>query len=186
MANFNERNNPLFTRVCGFLGNGWRIDHRRADESQRIFLFTPALSNYGITVRREKDRLILTGSPVRSQSYNHYSRCTVALTRDPRGIAQDIKKKILPDAQAWIDKAAADLAGRHVLKDERRILLNLLTRLIDTRDYDNYRGVLCEINAHGMSGNVLEGHRGAYNLNISGISKDQLIKLAGFISTLER
>ncbi|KFW97554.1 hypothetical protein [Pectobacterium carotovorum] len=183
---FYESMMPVFKRVCAFLGNGWRVDQRRDDDSYRIHLFTPALPNYGITVRHEKDRLILTGSPLRHQSYNDYSCCTVAPTRDPCGIARDIKKKILADAQKLCDKAAADLAGSYAMKEERKILLNLLTRLIETRDYDNYHGVLCEIRAHSIRGDVLEGYGDTYNLKLSGLSKDQLIKLAGFISTLER
>lgn len=186
MTTFYETFMPVFKRVCGFLGDGWRVDQRRADERYRIFLFTPALANYGITVRQEKDRLILTGGAVRSRSHNDYSCCTVALKREPRGIAQDIRKKVLAYAQQQIATAAADLAGISARNEEQRILLHLLASLLEARDHQNYHGILCEINAHGVRGDVSEGYRGDYNLNLIRLSKDQLIKLAGFISTLER
>lgn len=186
MTTFNETFIPVFKRVCSALGDGWRFDQRRADELYRIFLFTPALPNYSIVVLQEKDRLILTGSPKRSRSYNDYSRCTVALTREPRAIAQDIRKKILAYAPQQIDKAAADLAGRMEQKEDRQILLNLLSRLIETRDLQNRNGILCELKAQCIRGYVSERYQGSYNLELSGLGKDQLIKLAGFISMLER
>lgn len=184
--NFNEKYQPLFHRVCIFLGNGWRIDKRGSADSYRINLMNPVLKNYSITVRQEKDRLILVGGCRRSNRFSEYSKCTVSPSREPWGIAEDIKRKILIDADKQIANVAADFAEVKRLKDEERIVVNLISRLVSTQPYEGYYGIMCSFRTQGMSGDVAEWHNGTYRVKLHDLSKDQLIKLVGFMSTLER
>ena len=102
------------------------------------------------------------------------------------GIAEDIKRKILVDAEQQIATAAADMAGINQQHEEKRQVIGLLSRLVETRNYEGYYGIMCSIRAQGLSGEVAEGYGNTYKLKLDALSKDQLIKIVGFISTLER
>ena len=183
---FLVRYEAVFNRVCAFLGDGWRIDRRRED-SYRIYLVNPEYRNYSISARLEKDRIHLLGSVQRSRRSNSYASCTVSPMREAWGIAQDIKRKILLNARENIADHEADRAEEQRIQDERRILVNLLSRLVGVQQYSGYYGGLCHISTvAGLSGKVDEIYGKAYRFEIDGLSKDQLIKLAGFLSTLER
>jgi hypothetical protein len=186
MTSFNEQYTPIFNRVCAFLGNGWRIDKRIPADAYRISLMNPAFKNYSIGVRMDKGRIILVGGVRRGHRSNEHSRCTVAPTRDPWGIAEDIKRKILIDAAQQIATADADQAGMARQREEKRLVIGLLSRLVETRNYDGYYGVLCSIRMQGMTGDVSEGYGDTYKLKLDALSKDQLIRVVGFLSTLER
>ncbi|WP_051225651.1 hypothetical protein [Photorhabdus temperata] len=186
MNQFNEKYEPIFNRVCAFLGKGWRIDKRDKPDFYRIRLMNPALKNYSISVRLEKDRLILTGGVIRSNRYCQYSTCSVSPSRWPWGIAEDIKKKILVDADKQIAFAAADQVEVNRLRKEKCQVIHLLSRLVDTSDYNGCCGVMCSIKVQGISGDVAEGYGETYKLKLHDLSKDQLIKIVGFLSNLER
>lgn len=186
MTSFNEQYTPVFNRVCAFLGNGWRVDKRIPADAYRISLMNPAFKNYSIGVRMEKGRIILVGGVRRGHRTNEHSKCTVAPARDPWGIAEDIKRKILVDAEQQIATAAADMAGINQQHEEKRQVIGLLSRLVETRNYEGYYGIMCSIRAQGLSGEVAEGYGNTYKLKLDALSKDQLIKIVGFISTLER
>lgn len=178
----------VFNRVCTFLGDGWKID-RRTEDAYRINLVNPAFRHYSILARLEKDRIHLTGG-VRSRSARSsggYSACTVSPMRDPWGIAQDIRRKILHDAEKQIAYFEADRAGAQKVQDDRRILINLVGQLVEVQNYGGYYDVLCHIKTPGgISGDVCEMYGKAYQLKLGDLSKDQLIKVIGFLSTLER
>lgn len=65
--------------------------------------------------------------------------------REPWGIAQDIRRKILPDAEKQIAYFEADRAGAQKIKDERQILINLVGQLVEVQNYGGYYDVLCHI-----------------------------------------
>lgn len=185
---FFSRYEAVFNRVCTFLGDGWKID-RRTEDAYRINLVNPAFRHYSIFARIEKDRIHLTGG-VRSRSARSsggYSACTVSPMRDPWGIAQDIRRKILPDAEKQIAYFEADRAGAQKIQDDRRILINLVGQLVEVQNYGGYYDVLCHIKTPGgISGDVCEMYGKAYRLKLGDLSKDQLIKVIGFLSTLGR
>ncbi|WP_233981880.1 hypothetical protein [Pectobacterium versatile] len=186
MKNFIETYLPVFLRVCFFLGSDWRVDQRKLDDHYRIHLFTPKLNNYGITVRSEKNRIVIIGGVNRSISNISCSRCTVSLTRTPQEIAREIKKRILPEAETQISKADKDLTEAKVQVEEKNGLIHLLSQFIDTKDYSKLYAIFCEIRAHGVSGDISGGWSNTYNLDLKNLSKDQLLKIAGFLSTLDR
>ncbi|MFC7506452.1 hypothetical protein ACFQUX_02425 [Pantoea stewartii] len=105
----------------------------------------------------------------------------------PWGIAQDIRRKILPDAEKQIAYFEADRAGAQKIQDDRRILINLVGQLVEVQNYGGYYDVLCHIKTPGgISGDVCEMYGKAYRLKLDDLSKDQLIKVIGFLSTLGR
>ncbi len=105
----------------------------------------------------------------------------------PLGIAQDIRRKILPDAEKQIAYFEADRAGAQKIQDDRRILINLVGQLVEVQNYGGYYDVLCHIKTPGgISGDVCEMYGKAYRLKLDDLSKDQLIKVIGFLSTLGR
>lgn len=183
---FFSRYEVVFNRVCAFLGDGWRIDRCRED-CYRIYLVNPAYRNYSISASLKKDRISLFGSVPKARRGNSYDSCTVSPLRDAAGIAQDIKRKILVNARKHIDHFDADLSGEKQRREERQIVTNLLSRLVDVQKYTGYYGGLCHIKtAQGNGGKVDEICSGNYRLEVCDLSTDQLIKLVGFLSTLER
>lgn len=183
---FFERYEAVFNRVCAFLGEGWRID-RRTEDSYRIYLINPALRNYVVSARLEKHKIHLFGFVQKSRRSNSYGACMVSPMRAPWGIAEDIKNKILVNAQENIAHFEAERAGELAIQEERRLIVHLLSRILDANKYTGYYGGLCYIGTDaGLSGKVDEVYSGAYRLTIGDLDKTQLIKLAGFLSTLER
>lgn len=182
---FNERYTAVFERVCVFLGNGWRID-RRIEDGYRLTLINPDYRHYSITARLEKGRIILSGSVNKYRHSNSYSRCTVSPTRGAAEIAGDIRRKVLQNARHQIAIFEADCAGEQQQREDRRNLMHMLGRLTDVYEYDRSTNVLCSITtSHGIKGDVTDRY-GGYQLNLSQLSKDQLIKVVALISTLER
>lgn len=185
-SNFFARYETLFNRVCVFLGGGWRID-RRTEDTYRIYLINPAYRNYSISARLEKDRIHLFGGVQASRRGNSYASCTVSPARAAWGIAKDIQSKILVNAREHIAHFEADRAGEQALQDERRLLVHLLSRLTDVEQYTGYYGGLCYFGtAHGLRGKIDEVCSGSYRLTIGDLDKTQIIKLVGFLTTLER
>lgn len=181
---FRERYQSVFIRVCAFLGEGWRIDKRNED-SHRIYLINPAYRNYTIVARLEKNRVYLLGSVKACKRSNTYSKCTVSPEREPWAIAKEIEKRILIDAEKQIATYQADEAGEQQLKEERRILIHLLSQIAHTSPYTGYYGGLCSIEtASGVSAEVKDIYGKEYKVTASHLTKDQLIKLIGFLSTL--
>lgn len=183
---FKEKYESVFARVCVFLGSGWRIDRRESDDNYRITLMNPALKNYTITARMEKDRIHLVGGVRRSRRVISCSSCSVAVSRLPHDIAREIKRKILVDAEKQIAECELDIATEARTKEEREQVINLVSRLVETRSYNGYYGVMCCFKSQGITGDVAEGYQNTYKLKLHDLSKDQLIKVVGFLSTLER
>lgn len=185
-STFRERYEAIFNRVCVFLGNGWRIDLRTKD-SYRIYLVNPSYKNYSISARLEKHRIHLLGSVRGCKRTNTWSACTVSPTREPWGIAADIKKRILIDAVNQIAIFEADRAGEQSLREDRDILIGLISRQVETWTHRGYYSGLFSLKTnYGVSGDVEERYGDAYALKLAGLSKTQLIKITGFLSTLER
>ncbi|EOY9774686.1 TPA: hypothetical protein ACV5BL_004420 [Enterobacter hormaechei subsp. steigerwaltii] len=181
---FFTRYETTFMRVCALLGDGWRID-RRTEDCYRIRLINPDYRHYAIIARMEKDRIFLIGSVSGSQRGNSYDSCTVSPVRAITGIADDIKRKILINARKHIEHFETDRAGAKAQRDEKQIMVHLLSNLLDVQQYTGYYGGLCHIkSASGLSGKIDDELSAGYRLAIGGLDKTQLIKLAGFISTL--
>ena len=182
---FSECYSAVFERVCVFLGNGWRID-RRTEDKYRLILINPDYRHYSISARLENGRIILLGSVNQCRRSNTYSRCTVSPHRGAPEIARDIERKLLSDARSQIAIFEADSAGAANQREDRRNLLHLLGRLTSVYEYDRGTNVLCSITTkYGIKGDVTDRY-GGYQLNLNQLSKDQLIKVVGILSTLER
>lgn len=182
---FSERYSAVFERVCVFLGNGWRID-RRIEDKYRIILINPDYRPFSISARLENGRIILLGSVKQCYRSNTYSRCTVSPHRSAPGIARDIEDKLLSDARNQIAIFKADSAGAANQREERRNLLHLLGLLTSVYQYDRGTNLLCTITTQdGIKGDVTD-RNGSYQLNLNQLSTDQLIKVVGLLSSLER
>jgi len=182
---FRARYETIFSRVCAILGDNWRID-RRLQEQHRISLINPGYRNYSISARLEKDRIHLVGGVRNFHRSNTYSSCTVSPRREAWAIAQDIKRKILVDAATQIATFEADRSGAARLEEDNRILVNLLKKMASVTEYHNIYDVLCRVRtAQGICGDVKLPLSNGYRLNLDGLSKDQLIKVIGFLSTLD-
>lgn len=184
--NFFSEYEAVFNRVCIILGDGWKID-RRVQDDYRIYIINPDYRNYSITARIENNKIKLLGCVHLTRRGNHFSSCSVSLFRDPFGIAGDIKRKILCNAREQILFYESDRKGERLLQEERENTINLLSRLVEARKYEGYYGGLCHIKTnYGLTGKVDDMKGAIYSLELDDLNKDQLIKVIGFISTLER
>lgn len=173
---------PLFERVCGFLGSGWRINKLHQNEESQIKLMNPTLKNYSIVCRREKDRIMIYGSV----DYYHYrygklAKCSVSLTRNASAIAEDIKRKILITAVDEISKASEYHQKEQEKKEQKRILIGMLAQQVKLESC--YNAIMGIVASSGIRGRVKEGYDG-YNLKLYKLNTEQLIKIVGFVSTL--
>lgn len=183
---FSTRYFDFFTRVCAFLGDGWRLDRRDLHYGYRILMINPAYQNYSISAKMEKNRIHLFGNVQKYSGCGEYSSCSVSPSRQPWEIAEDIKRKILIDAKRQIALYEEERTKRQQQKDDREILIHALSRLVKAERYSFYDGYrLCSVEAsNGIYGSVREGNSG-FALEVTKLSADQLIKVIGFISTLQ-
>ena len=182
---FSTRYIDLFTRVCAFLGEGWRLDRREPQYGHQILMMNPAFKHYAISARLEKNRIHLFGNVQKYSGCGEWSSCTVSPNRQPWEIAEDIRRKILVDAKRQIALYEKERAERQQKKDDRAILIHALSQLVKAERYSFYDGHrLCSVEAsNGIYGSVREGNSG-FTLEVTKLSTDQLIKLVGFVSTL--
>lgn len=174
---------PMFAKVCSCLGDGWRIDTLDQDYDHRIKLTASNYKKYSICARLEKGRIIITGSiDYHYYPYANSSSCTVAIDRNPRAVANDIKRKILPGALDMISAAVNHHYNERQEADHRQIVLSMLRHQVTLTNH--YQALTGFNNDNGVMGVIKEvAHE--YQVNIDRLSTDQLIKLMGFVSTLK-
>lgn len=177
---FSERYTSVFQSVCRILGNGWKVNMTNKYD-HRIVLFTPNLKKFTISIRIEKERLIIVGS-VDSRVWRSPSHlCTVSAKRDPAGIARDIKTKILPTAVLEVEEASLYENERDDVREHKKIVLNMLSKLVELTPHNNsLTGIKTE---HGLRGVITE-HGDGYRLQCSCLSTEQLIKMIGFMTSV--
>ncbi|MFL3617377.1 hypothetical protein VKQ53_27175 [Escherichia coli] len=180
MSSFFERYQPVFEVVARLLGNGWRVN--LLDDCQyRIKLTTPALKRYAITVREDKDRLVIHGFVESRQWHGYGARCTVSLSRGATGIAEDIRRKILTTAQEDVTKAQEAEQKQRDGQEQEKIIKGMLAQLVTLNNWHNaLTGFKAE---NGLDGKITD-HFNGYGLFVQGLSVEQLIKLTGAIKQL--
>lgn len=179
---FFEKYRPVFEVVARLLGNGWGIN-LLSDCHYQIKLTSPAYKNFNIIIRQDGQRLNIWGGVSSRYWRGTGVRCTVALNRKPDAIAAEITRKILPVAPEEIEKAQAAEKGHREEVEKIQILKGMLARLVHLENwYNTLTGF--KVN-NGLSGSVKE-KGGSYQLKIEGLNTDQLIKLVGIVSQLEK
>ena len=180
MQNFFEKWQPVFEVVTRLLGNGWRIN-MLDDCPYRIKLTTPELKRYAITVREEKGRLVIHGFVESRQWHGYGARCTVSPSRNATGIAEDIRRKILIQAQEDVTKAQEAEQKQRDAQEQEKIIKGMLAQLVTLNHWHNaLTGFKAE---NGLDGKITD-HFNGYGLFVQGLSVDQLIKLTGAIKQL--
>lgn len=178
---FYERYVSLFVRVCACLGEGWRIDTRVNE--YYIHLINPNFRNYYAFIREEKGRLIIRGGVKNAYgSFGFKHACSVSPTRNSAAIAGDIKRKVLCEAAEIVAEAQAYQVQKEARKHSEEIVRDALGRLV--RVSKGYQSGEWQIETEKkISGRVHERYRG-YDLALSGLTADDLIKIAGYLSQL--
>lgn len=168
--------------ICGLLGDEWRVNKIKSWDLC-IVLTSPKYKDYSIYFRREKGRLNISGS-IYSRLF-HYScnYCTVSEKRNPKHIANDIKRKILINIDEEIKKHIENLDSYNNKLEQDKILKGLISRFGKLRNhYNAFTGF--ELN-NCVKGEVNRRYRGNHQLIIDDINIDKLIKIIGFVSTLD-
>ncbi|UCQ29618.1 hypothetical protein DCF83_18030 (plasmid) [Edwardsiella tarda] len=180
MNSFFERYQPVFEVVARLLGNGWRVN-LLDDCRYRIKLTTPELKRYVITVREEKNRLVIYGFVESRQWSGNGAQCTVSLSREVTGIANDIRCKILPLARKEIENALKYEKNIHEQQEKKQILKGMLAQLVQLESwYGALTGFKTE---NGLSGKITE-QGDCYDFVVRDLNIDQLVKLTGMIKQL--
>ncbi|WP_454728173.1 hypothetical protein [Citrobacter freundii] len=180
MNSFFERYQQVFEIVARLLGNGWRVN--LLDDCQyRIKLTTPELKRYALTVREEKGRLLIHGFVESRQWHGYGALCTVSPSRSAAGIAEDIRRKILIQAQEDVTKAQEAEQKQRDAQEQEKIIKGMLAQLVTLNNWHNaLTGFKAE---NGLDGKITD-HFNGYGLFVQGLSVDQLIKLTGAIKQL--
>lgn len=180
MKTFFERYQHVFEIVARLLGNGWRVN--LLDDCQyRIKLTTPELKRYALTVREEKGRLLIHGFVESRQWHGYGTRCTVSPSRSAAGIAEDIRRKILIQAQEDVTKAQEAEQKQRDAQEQEKIIKGMLAQLVTLNNWHNaLTGFKAE---NGLDGKITD-HFNGYGLFVQGLSVEQLIKLTGAIKQL--
>ncbi|HHQ6539545.1 TPA: hypothetical protein ACSTJY_004975 [Serratia fonticola] len=181
MKNFKEQYEGIFNIVCRFLGGGWRVNQLDTVNKHRIKLTSPDFRDYAVYVRLEKDRIHIGGG-VNSKLYQGgYNSCTVSPTKEPWLIANDIKRKIIFNAEEYIGYAKVARESNKDDQDEKELVKGLLSRLVEI---SSHWGVLCGFKHGALCGTVEQRYSGSYMLKIDSLDKDKLVRIVGFLSTL--
>lgn len=182
MKNFKERYQSVFEIVCRCLGDNWRINLLDND-GYRIKITSNQFMGFSIHVREDKNRFTVMGSfDSRTHRGEIYS-CTVSKDRNPVHIAEDIKRKIIAFAQDEIRQAKESKVKAQEKKEQDQIVKNMLSRLF-TMHSSWQSGVIGSFKAeNGLDGMIRKTSSG-YKIEIDRLSVDNLIKLAGMVTTL--
>ncbi len=184
MTSFKEQYEQLFSEVGYAMGNKWRVN-QLTERTDVIKLTSSEFVGLSIYVRRDGDRLVITGHVAAHWSYNACSRCTVSVKRPARQIAADIMRKILPDGRKWLDEANEYQVKVKAKKESDSILKGLLGNLVAVSYGYQYNNTFCHWDHNQISGSIEEDcYDGYYRLKAHKLSKDELIRVIGFISTL--
>jgi hypothetical protein len=180
MTTFSEKYQPVFEVVCRILGNGWRVN--KLDNYQhRIKLTSTEIRKYSIIIRLERERFFIVGSVDSLVWHGNPSVCTVSITRNPVGIANDISRKILANALDEIELLREHESALQEKQDKVRIIKGMLSQLLSISPW---YGALTGFNAdNGLAGKILQ-NGDDYEMVIRGLNVDQLIKVAVFIKKL--
>ncbi|MEY0290325.1 hypothetical protein AB7303_19690 [Providencia rettgeri] len=184
MKNFNERYQSVFEIVCRCLGDNWRINLLDND-TYRIKITSNQFMGFSIHVREEKNRFSIMGSFDSRIHRGEIHSCTVSKDRNPVHIAEDIKRKIIVFAHDEINKAKESKVKEQEKKEQDLIVKNMLSRLF-TMHSSWQSGVIGSFKSdNGLDGMIRKTYSG-YKIEVDKLSVDNLIKLAGMITTLER
>ncbi|EOV8630485.1 hypothetical protein [Proteus penneri] len=168
--------------ICYYLGNEWRINKIKSWDLC-IILTSPKYKDYSIYFRPEKGRINISGS-IYSRLFRYSCNyCTVSENRKPQHIANDIKRKILANIDEEIKKYIEDLEYYNNNLEQDKILKGMISRFGKLNDYHNsFTGF--KLN-NGIKGEVNRRYRGNQQLVIDDLNVDKLIKIIGFVSTLD-
>ncbi|WP_281111474.1 hypothetical protein [Providencia rettgeri] len=179
---FFQEYQPVCDVICCLLGNEWRVNKIKSWDLC-IILTSPQYKDYSIYFRREKGRLNISGS-IYSRLFRYScNSCTVSDNRNPKHIANDIKRKILINIDEEIKKHINNLKSHNENLEEDKILKGLISRFGKLNNYYNaFTGF--HLN-NGIKGEVNRRYRGNQQLVIEDLDIDNLIKIIGFVSTLD-
>ncbi|MQL50034.1 MULTISPECIES: hypothetical protein [Photorhabdus] len=177
MDHFKKNFTNTFEVVCKFLGDGWRVDKLEPGYEYRIKLTSLNFKHFVIVATMEKGRIQISGGV----SHGVWCVCSVSTRRQPLAIARDIKRKILSSALGQIELLEAEIKKNQKRTEEREIVKSSIGCVVELQP--NYYD-LCSFKHGRIHGTVKESYDGCYNLHLSCLSKDELIYLVGFLSTL--
>lgn len=174
-----------FELVCQFLGNGWRVNKNIEYAPNHICLISPELKGFHIYAKTKGDRINIHGY-ISSRLYRgRYFQCTAKKGKKPASIASDIKKKILCHAADEVANLNNEISDSMMKNQHREVILGLLSKLVEVCPDSNHRK--CGfIHKNVVRGNVNLSSHDRYSVNLENLDTDSLIKIIGFISTLEK
>lgn len=185
MSNFAERYTPFLTTVFHLIGKGWKIDHRDTlnENTHRVKVINPDYRHLMILVGLEKQRLTVSIHVDRRISpYVESHNCSLSLSRNASSIARQIELRITVYADEMMRLASKHHRDLKNQEEEALILKNCLSRFFNLQNaFDSLFG----FRKKNISASIKSPFSGNYALKLENLTKDQLIKISGFISTLE-
>lgn len=169
----------IFNRICEDLGSKWRIDRDEPLENNRLKIVNPELRGFCVFVNEEKGRFVISGNVSTCRGFTRKSRCTVSKDRAVHFIASDIKRKIISSAEQFLSDEMALTASAKEKEEYKELIRSALSRVVNVKKSFN---CFAKISINDIDGTIYDGHN--YRLELSNISADNLIKIAGFLSTL--
>ena len=183
MSNFAESYTPFLTTVFHLIGKGWKIDHRDCLNTHRVKVINPEYRHLMILVGIEKQRLSVSIHADRKISpYVESHNCSLSLSRDAVSVARQIELKITAHAAEMMRLASQHHRDLQNQEEEDLILRNCLSRFFRLQNAFNS---LFGFRKKNISGSIRSPFSGNYALKLENLTKDQLIKISGFISTFE-
>lgn len=181
MESFKDKYSLIFEIVAQLLDNGWRVNKLESDYVHRIKLTSPNFKNFAITARMDKGRIYISGGIIHHLFKGEWRHCTVSPNRQPIAITNDIERKILLTALEQVEYARIEIKKHYDKIDEREIVKSSIGRVMKL-SHSHY--CLCGFQHNEIMGSVKETHGGYYDLNISRLTKEKLIYVTSFLSTL--
>ncbi|MEJ3301488.1 hypothetical protein WDK74_22240 [Escherichia coli] len=185
MNNFAERFTPFLTSVFHIIGNGWKIDHRDCENrnTHRVKIINPAYRHLMILAGMEKNRFTISiHADRRISPYVESHSCSLSSGHSAVSMARQIEQRITIHAEEMMSMASKHMHDFQQQEQDAQILKNCLSRLFTLQNAFNS---LFGFRSKNISANVRSPFSGNYSLNLENLTQDQLIKVAGFISTLK-
>lgn len=173
-----------FQQVCFYLGPAWRVNQNAAEHSHSITLINSEFRFFEVVAWQDKDKIRLAAGAVRSvYPYGERAVCHFSALRQPRSVAGDINKKLISAMAEINTKAVVHIQEKQQVKEQDQILLHLLSRVAQVSD--GWHQTFCSIDSPSCHGSVSKRYNQTFDLSLSKLSKDSLIKVVAFIGQLE-
>lgn len=186
MKTFAESYESFFCSVFLLIDRNWKIDKRENEKcnTHRVKFINPEFRHIFIIIGIEKNRFVVSIMADRRVSpYVEPHSCRLSVKRTAISIAREIERKIVVHTDEMMKLASEHQTYAAATKENENLVKHCLSRLFPIYDYfDSLTG----FKAKNVNGTVRNNFADNYTLKLENLTQDQLIRVSGFISGMDK